>query len=115
MRVLTRFSRPMMRPVMVPLLAALALTACTATSVEEVTRNAARRVIKPIVEERIPGAPAQVLTDCIIDNAATHELIEIAKAATIGPGTDTYAVVLGMARRPEVLKCAALNVLPLIR
>ncbi|APX90218.1 hypothetical protein BV394_11170 [Brevirhabdus pacifica] len=101
-----------MRGYFLPLAAALVLSACATNPVEEATRNAARRVIKPIVEERFPGAPAQALTDCIIDNAATHELIEIAKAATIGPGTDTYAVVLGLARRPEVLQCAAVSVLP---
>ncbi|MGR3571788.1 hypothetical protein [Brevirhabdus sp.] len=90
----------------------LFLAACAANPVEQTTRTVARNVVGPIVAERFPGVPAQALTDCIIDNAATHELLEIAKAATLGPGADTYAVVLGIARRPEVLRCAAINVLP---
>jgi hypothetical protein len=88
------------------------LSACApGATVDQIPRDVARSVVRPIVAERFPGAPV-ALTDCIIDNAATHELIEIAKAATIGPGTDTYAIVLGIARRPEVLQCAAVNALP---
>ena len=87
---------------------AFVLAACNGSipTPEEATRNAARKVVKPIVESRIPGAPAG-LTDCIIDNAETYELVEIAKAATLGPGEDTIGVVLSIAQRPDTLRCAA--------
>lgn len=96
----------------IALVAGLFVGACTVNPVQEATRDAARRVVTPILQDRFPGLPAAQLAECVIDNATTYELLEIVEGATVGAGADTYAVVIGIAQRPEVLRCAAINVLP---
>ncbi len=88
--------------------AALALSACA--TVEEITgptsKAAARSVVAPIVEEEVPGEIGAALTECILDNASTEELIQISAANAGAPGAEIVLLVSDILAREETVACA---------
>jgi len=98
-----------------PLLAAIALivaSACTPLQQDNLTRDAARRVIKPVIAERFPGVPLEPATDCVIDNATSSELLTLAADAVTGPTASTVEMVTVIATRPATIECLAREGLP---
>lgn len=90
--------------------AVLSLSACMQTDlVDDVSRRAAKSVVNPILAQRLPGVPTEPMTDCVIDNATSGEILTLARAAAIGIQPDTYDTVLGIAKRPETIQCIATN------
>jgi hypothetical protein len=91
----------------VTLVGLVVLSACTIDDPisNSISRSAAKQAVTPIVEERFPGLPASQVSDCIIDNSNTSELIEFTKAATFGPDDQTYATVIEVASRRETVDC----------
>ena len=90
------------------LMAALALSGCMQGDVaDDISRKAARSVVKPVLAEKLPGVPTEAMTDCVIDNASSAEIVTLAKAAAIGVQQDTYDTALGIAKRPETIQCIA--------
>lgn len=91
------------------LIGCLLLSACAEGNVADViARDAAKSVVRPIIVENLPGVPPDLVTDCIIDNASAAEIITLARAATSKQvSQDTIDTVVGIARRPEVIQCAA--------
>ncbi len=98
----------MKMPAVVLLSAGLALTACAA--VEEITgptsKAAARSVVGPIVTEQVPGPIGTALTECILDNASTQELILISAANAGAPGAEIVLLVSDILAREETVACA---------
>ena len=93
------------------LLAPLAL-ACTPQQQDDLTRDAAKRAVRPVLEERLPGVPVEPATDCIIDNASSRELLSLAADAVTGPTANTVEIVSDIATRPETIRCLATEGLP---
>ena len=88
------------------LVAALGLSACADTGLgDRLARDAARSVVKPIVAQYLPGPGGEVITDCVIDNASGSEILQLARAAAMGPDDSTVQVVLDISRRPETINC----------
>ncbi len=87
------------------------------TSPEEVARETARAVIKPIVASRLPGVPTDIAVDCVIDNASLTEVFQIASSAATGAAVESSSVVIDILTRPATIACiskgAASNLLNL--
>lgn len=92
----------------------LALAACTPLQQDNLTRDAARRVIKPVLAERFPGVPLEPATDCVIDNATRDELLALAADAVTGPTASTAEIVSDVVSRPATIECLAREGLPAV-
>ncbi len=90
------------------------LLACTPAQQDELTRDAAKRAVRPVLEERLPGVPLEPATDCIIDNASSGELLSLASDAVTGPTANTVEIVSDIATRPETVRCLATEGLPVL-
>lgn len=91
---------------------ALLLLACTPAQQDEITRDAAKTAIRPVLEDRLPGIPVEPATDCIIDNATSRELLALAADAVTGPTANTVEIVSDIASRPDTIRCLATEGLP---
>ena len=90
--------------------AALGLVAgCGAmmATADQTARDAAKRAVTPIVQARFPGVPVEPVVDCVIQHAETAEILELARAATLGPTAETTVVVTEIATRPDTVRCIA--------
>lgn len=87
----------------------LALTACAngAGQTDKIARQAAKGVVNNVLSARFPGADVSPITDCVIDNATGAEVLQIAQAAVVGSTAQTSQLVLGIAQRPESVRCIA--------
>ena len=101
-----------MRLVLLAISVALALAACTPEMQDELTRDAAKRAVRPVIAERFPGVPLEPATDCIIDNANSRELLSLAADAATGPTANTVEIVADITSRPETIRCLAEEGLP---
>lgn len=89
-------------------LAALAiLSACSTAeqAVQDTVRQEAKQVINGQVAVRFPGVNAAPITDCIVDNATTAEILNIGQAAIVGVTDATTDLILAIAGRPDTLTC----------
>jgi len=85
---------------------ALALSGCfTDEIVQDTSREAAKRVVTPIITDRFPGRNTEAYSNCVIDNATTQEIFSLAKAAVAGVDADTVNTVVGISTRGSTLKC----------
>ena len=91
------------------LVAAFGLTACLDASdgVDTLARNSAKTVVNGVVQSKLPGVDATAVTDCVIDNASSSEIVEIAQAAVVGTTAATTSLVLEIAQRPDTVSCIA--------
>lgn len=94
----------------------LPLAACdyAALTADQIARQQAKAVINGVVADKLPGVNAAPVTDCIIDNATTNEILTIGGAAVTGVTAATARQVLQIARRPETVSCIATNGLGLV-
>lgn len=97
-------------------LAALGLLAgCGEGSLPDiVAREAAKGVVRPIIVEKLPGVPPDLVTECIIDNASAAELTTLASEAATGISPRSTEIVVDIAARPEAIDCITREGLPLI-
>lgn len=93
------------------LLLPLALAGCVAGEavMQETTRSLARSAVDAAAARYVPGVDVSPYTDCVIDNASTSELLQLAQAAGAGAAQDVAArawpVVRTVASRPEATQC----------
>ncbi|WP_112321019.1 hypothetical protein [Oceanibium sediminis] len=87
--------------------AALLLSACTPETQDRATRQAAKGVVNTVIASRFPGLPAQPVTDCVIDNATTSEILTLASASLTGVTETTQATTLAILQRPGTVRCLA--------
>ncbi|MEJ8561512.1 succinate dehydrogenase [Yoonia sp. GPGPB17] len=76
-------------------------------------RDAAKGVVNTAVQARFPGVDARPLTDCIIDNASSAEIIQIAEGAIVGANAATTDLIVRIAERPDTIRCTVNNSLGL--
>jgi hypothetical protein len=88
------------------------LAACTPTQQDELTRDAAKSVVRPVLRDKLPGVPVEPATDCIIDNATSRELLALAADAVTGPTASTVEIVTNIASRPDTVRCLLNEGLP---
>lgn len=93
---------------------AFLLAACSPQMQDELTRDAARTAIRPVLEQRFPGVPLEPASDCVIDNATSRELLSLAADAVTGPTANTVEIVSDILARPETLRCLASEGLPVL-
>jgi hypothetical protein len=103
-----------MKRSVVPLL--LLLAACTTGDpLTDVTRQVARSVVTPVVQQFFPGPESAAVTDCILNNATQDELLSLARDVAVEAGTSTVQTVLTIAKRPATVQCiAASGAIPLL-
>ncbi|PUB16386.1 succinate dehydrogenase [Yoonia sediminilitoris] len=87
----------------------LALAACAdgAGQADQIARQTAKGVVNNVLSAQYPGVDVSPVTDCVIDNATGAEVLQIAQAAVVGSTTQTTQLVLGIAQRPESVRCIA--------
>jgi hypothetical protein len=90
----------------------LALFGCTVAQQDELTRDAARTAVRPVLERNFPGVPLEPATDCVINNASSEELLSLAADAVTGPTASTVEIVGRVVSRPETITCLAEDGLP---
>lgn len=92
----------------VPIICAMmfSLSGCiTDGIVQDTSREAAKRVVTPIVIDKFPGRNTEAYSNCVIDNATTDEIFSLATAAVAGVDQDTVNTVVGISTRGDTLKC----------
>lgn len=76
------------------------------TVLDAASRQVARTVINSEMEKRLPGANVAPYTDCVVNNATTAELIDIAQASRAG-ASGTANSVAAIVSRPATTQCIA--------
>lgn len=76
------------------------------TVLDAASRQVARTVINAEMEKRLPGANVAPYTDCVVNNATTAELIDIAQASRAG-ASGTADSVAAIVSRPATTQCIA--------
>lgn len=99
----------MMRWALPLALAGLAMTGCAEVTAQadQTARDAAKRGVTPIVQAQFPGLPTEPIVDCVIQHAEWTEILELARAATLGPTSETTRVAIDVASRPDTVRCIA--------
>lgn len=91
------------------LILCLALPACVAGEavMQETTRSLARSAVNSAAAQYLPGVNVTPFTDCVINNAQTGELIQLAQYASAGANgaAQAWPVVRTIASRPEATQC----------
>jgi hypothetical protein len=87
----------------------MSISGCLASDglVEVSTQSVAKSVIKSVVADKLPGVNADAAVDCVVDNASTDQLIDIAKASVTGIDSSTVSTVTSIAAQPQTIKCIA--------
>ena len=81
-------------------------------AVEDLTRDAAKRAVEPVVADRFPGLNIDPAVECIVANAGPDELLALAGDALTGPTASTIEITGNIAVRPSTGACFASNGLP---
>lgn len=82
------------------------ITAPAPTVLDAASRSIARSVVNSEMQKRLPGVNVAPYTDCVVNNATTAELIDIAQMSRSGvAGTaDSVAAIVS---RPATSQCIA--------
>lgn len=89
-----------------PVVVLLGIAACSPQQLaDEVTRTAAKSVVLPVVQQRLPGPQAEAVAVCVIDNASSGELVSLARDVGTRAGTTTVQTIAGVLQRPDTLQC----------
>ncbi|CAM3176166.1 hypothetical protein PANO111632_06600 [Paracoccus nototheniae] len=78
----------------------------TPTILDAASRQVARTVVDNEMQRRLPGVNVSPYTDCVINNATTAELIDIAQMSRSGV-TGTADSVASIVSRPVTTQCIA--------
>lgn len=105
-----------MRNLILPLLASTVLTACDPAEVfDSAVKRTAYSVVFPVVNIDMPGEPARLATNCILDAASRDEQELLARDVGVEAGTSTRATIRTIALRPAAQSCFASNGVPPLR
>lgn len=92
----------------------VALAACTPLQQDALAQDAAKRAVRPVLAERLPGVPVEPATDCVIENATAQEILTLAADAVTGPTASTVEITTRILSRPDTIRCLAEEGLPAI-
>ena len=68
----------------------------------------AKALLLPMLQETAPGAPGEVLTDCVIAIATPEELATFAAAP--GPSMEIGSLITTILTRPDAITCISATV-----
>ena len=87
------------------------VSACSLTDalLQDTVRAKAKTVVNGLVAQQFPGVNAAPVTDCIMDNASSSEILSLGQAAVVGVTPTTSQLMTTIAGRPETLLCIATN------
>lgn len=80
--------------------------AATPTVLDAASRQVARNVVNREMQARLPGVNVAPYTDCVVNNATTAELIDIAQMSRSGVA-GTADSVASIVSRPATTQCIA--------
>ena len=91
------------------ILGAVFLAGCATVDrvTEDATKGSAKRAIDLVVAERLPGVNVKPVTDCIVNNATSGEILTIASSAVTGITGTTVSAIVEISRRPQTVACIA--------
>ena len=94
--------------------ALLALGGCEVaqTAADDVTRSRAKKVVNQTLAQKAPGVDLSPITDCVIDQASTKEILKLASMSVTGVDQSTADLIFEIASRPETVRCIAQKGLP---
>lgn len=99
-----------------PLFVCLVVSACDPAEVmDSALQRTAYTVVYPVVNIDLPGEPARLATNCILDAASSDDLQLLARDVGVEAGTATKATIRSIALRPAAQSCFAANGVPLVR
>ena len=105
-----------MRRAFLAVFALAALSACDpAEVVDSALKRTAYTVVYPVVNIDLPGEPARLATNCILDAASAEEVKLLARDVGVEAGTATKATIRMIALRPAAQSCFAANGVPPVR
>ena len=82
------------------------MAACTtANPVDQIARTAAKSVVLPVVQQRLPGPQAEAVAICVIDNANSNEILTLARDVGTRAGTRTVQIIATVLQRPNTIQC----------
>ena len=81
---------------------------------QDITRQAARSVIVPVLASQMPSPLAEAGADCIIQYATLDDLRGLAVDFGNSAGTSTVQNVTRLIAKPQVLTCFAQGAIPVI-
>lgn len=93
-------------PVPGPAVPGAPTTTPTPTILDAASRQIARNVVNTEMQKRLPGVNVAPYTDCVINNATTAELIDIAQMTRAGVA-GTADSVASIVSRPATTQCIA--------
>ncbi|MBU2958541.1 hypothetical protein KO490_12825 [Paracoccus sp. C2R09] len=77
----------------------------TPTQLDEASRQLARNAVNTEMQSRLAGSDTTPYTNCVMQNATTAELIDIAQMSSAGSSTaDSVAAIVS---RPATTQCIA--------
>ncbi len=94
-----------MRLVAAALLGSLAACATVDRVTETTTQNAAKAAVRQVAQDRAPGVNVEPLTDCVIDNATSGEILALASTAVTGVTQSTVSTVAEITGRKRTVLC----------
>lgn len=97
------------------LLLILTLSACVAgqSVMQDTTRSLARNAVDSTAQRYFPGVDVSPFTDCVINNASTGEILQLARAAS--KASAGAAVAGGAGVQNSAVSDAATEALPVVR
>ena len=93
-------------PTTSPVTAPVATVPTTPATLDAASRQVATNVINSEMQKRLPGANVAPYTDCVVNNATSAELIDIAQASRAG-ATGMADSVASIVSRPATSQCIA--------
>ncbi|MFN3274529.1 MAG: hypothetical protein ACK41U_07645 [Paracoccus sp. (in: a-proteobacteria)] len=93
-------------PMGAPAVPSAPVAAAAPTILDAASRQVARNTINSEMQRRLPGANTAPYTDCVVNNATTAELIDIAQMSRSGV-TGTADSVAAIVSRPATTQCIA--------
>lgn len=99
-----------------PIIAIVGLSTCDPAEVmDSALKRTAYTVVYPVVNIDLPGEPARLATNCVLDAASEGELELLARDVGVEAGTSTKATIRTIALRPAAQSCFAANGVPPVR
>lgn len=93
-------------PMGAPAVPSAPVAATAPTILDAASRQVARNTINSEMQRRLPGANTGPYTDCVVNNATTAELIDIAQMSRSGV-TGSADSVAAIVSRPATTQCIA--------
>ncbi|MEL6520240.1 MAG: hypothetical protein AAFQ66_04710 [Pseudomonadota bacterium] len=72
---------------------------------DQVARQQAKQAVYPVLATRFPGLPVEPAADCIIDNASSGEILQLARAGVAGPEAEDIDLIVEVATREVTINC----------